>query len=67
MVVPKPLRDRAGLVPGEVEITEDGNGIRIEPTTAAELVERDGHLLIAKSALAIGDDEIDGLRRADQR
>ena len=67
VVVPKQLRDRAGLVPGEVEIIEDGTGIRIEPVAAVELVEHDGHLLIARSSLAIGDDEIDELRRVDQR
>ena len=67
MVVPKQLRDRAGLVPGEVEIIEDGTGIRIEPVAAVELVEHDGHLLIARSSLTIGDDEIDELRRVDQR
>ncbi|WP_156166322.1 AbrB/MazE/SpoVT family DNA-binding domain-containing protein [Mycobacterium haemophilum] len=31
LVIPKPLRDHLGLQPGEVEVTADGAGLRMEP------------------------------------
>ncbi|MDP8959432.1 MAG: AbrB/MazE/SpoVT family DNA-binding domain-containing protein, partial [Actinomycetota bacterium] len=31
LVIPKALRDAVGLVPGGVELTRDGAGVRIEP------------------------------------
>ncbi|MER3411086.1 MAG: antitoxin, partial [Thermoleophilia bacterium] len=46
IVIPKPLRDAAGLRPGqEVEIHEREGRIEIEPVASAmRLVERDGFL-----------------------
>ena len=46
IVIPKPLRDAAGLEPGrELEITERDGRIEIEPVSRTmRLVERDGFL-----------------------
>ena len=69
LVLPKPLRDQVGLVAGEVEVTLDGTGIRIEPVATTVLVERDGHLFLpdADSTEPTTADEIRDLRLADQR
>ena len=67
VVIPKPLRDGVGLVPGEVEMTIDGNGIRIEPVVSEGLVEQDGRLLIPASGTTIDDALVQALRNADQR
>ncbi len=67
LVIPKTLRDRVGLVPGEVEITADGAGLRIEPVSGESLAERDGRLVIPSSGLPLTDDLVRELRDADQR
>src|SRR5215831_14213089 len=46
LVIPKPLRDRLGLVPGEVEVTPDGAGLHIEPLTDDRLEDENGLLVI---------------------
>lgn len=66
MVIPKPLRDAVGLVPGEVELSRDGAGIRIEPVTGAGTTEVGGRLVI-DSDLALTDDDVRALRLGDQR
>jgi AbrB family looped-hinge helix DNA binding protein len=67
LVIPKPLRDRVGLSPGEVEVTVDGAGLRVEPLAGDELVEEGGRLVIPASGAQIGDDLVRALRDADQR
>jgi AbrB family looped-hinge helix DNA binding protein len=71
LVIPKELRDRAGIVPGEVDIVVDGAGLRIEvEATDHHLVERDGHLLVdagTGSDPALSDDLVRELRLADQK
>ena len=67
LVIPKTLRDRVGLAPGEVEITADGAGLRVEPVSGESLVERDGRLVIPSSGLPLTDDLVRELRDADQR
>lgn len=67
VVIPKAMRDQAGIAAGEVEISLDGAGIRIESVAADDLVEEDGLLL-----LPVGGSELDAaalreLRLADQR
>ena len=42
LVIPKSLRDRAGVSAGEVEICVDGAAVRIRPIDTDELVEADG-------------------------
>lgn len=67
MVIPKALRDRLGLAPGEVEITADGAAVRVEPVSGESLVERDGRLVIPSSGFLLTDDLVLELRDADQK
>lgn len=67
VVIPKPLRDRLGLRPGEVEVTADGGGVRIEPLAQERLVELRGRLVVPREGTPIDDDVVRVLRDADQR
>lgn len=67
LVIPKALRDRLGLRPGEVEVTADGATLRVEAVAGEGLAERAGRLVIPASGAAIHDDEVRALRHADQR
>ncbi|MGH9186144.1 MAG: AbrB/MazE/SpoVT family DNA-binding domain-containing protein [Acidimicrobiales bacterium] len=67
LVIPKPLRDRLGLRPGEVEVTLDGTGLRVEPVAGSGLEERAGRLVIPPAGVAITDDDVRALRDADQK
>lgn len=67
LVIPKPLRDRLGLRPGEVEITADGAALRVEAIAGEGLVERAGRLVIPASGATIGDDDVRAMRDVDQR
>lgn len=67
VVIPKPLRDRLGLRPGQVELIPDGSGVRIEPLAQGEVEEVNGRLVIPPAGAPIDDDLIRALRDADQR
>jgi AbrB family looped-hinge helix DNA binding protein len=67
LVIPKSLRDRLGLTPGEVEVVADGAALRVEPIAVDDLVERDGRLVIPASGTLISNTDISELRDADQR
>ena len=67
LVIPKALRDQAGITAGDVEISLDGAAIRIESVTAYELVEQDGLLLLPAGGPELDSDEVRELRLADQR
>lgn len=67
LVLPKALRDRLGLGPGEVEVTVDGAGVRVEPIATDTLVQRSGRLVVARSGVLVGDETVQALRDADQR
>ena len=68
MVIPKVLRDQAGLVPGaELNIALDGAGIRIEAAVGVGLAKKGRFLVIPASDLAIDDEVVDRLRRDGQR
>jgi AbrB family looped-hinge helix DNA binding protein len=67
LVLPKPLRDRVGLQPGEVEVFADGAGLRVEAIAGEDLEEIDGRLIVPASGTAIDDEMIRALRDADQR
>lgn len=67
LVIPKELRDRVGLQPGEVDVHVDGAGLRVEAVAGHALVERDGRLIVPGGGGSISDDDVRELRAADQR
>ncbi len=67
LVIPKPLRERLGLRPGPVDVVADGMGLRVEPVAASGLEERAGRLVIPPTGDSVSDDDVRGLRDADQR
>lgn len=67
LVIPKSLRDRVGLRAGEVEVTADGAGLRINPLAEESLEERQGRLVIPAAGAQIDDDLVRSLRDAGQR
>jgi AbrB family looped-hinge helix DNA binding protein len=67
LVIPKPLRDRLGLRPGEVELTAEGTVLRIEAVAGEHLEEDRGRLVIPASGDPVRAEDIRGLRDADQR
>lgn len=68
IVIPKPLRDALGLVPGAtVDISRYGAGLQLLPTgRTARLVEESG-VLVATGDTAIDDDIVFGLIDAGRR
>ena len=46
LVIPKVLRDRLGLRPGEVEVDADGADLRVRPIADDTLLEEDGWLVV---------------------
>ena len=66
-MIPKQLRDHVGLRPGEVEVTADGAGLRVEPLAGDSLDTRDGRLVIPRGGAEIDDDLVRSLRDAGQR
>lgn len=66
-MIPKPLRHRVGLRPGEVGVTAEGNALRVEAIAGLEIEERRGRLVIPSSGATIGDDDVRALRDPDQR
>jgi len=67
LVIPKPLRDRLGLQPGEVEVTADGAALRVEAIAGGDVEERGGRLVIPAAGNAVTTDDVRSLRDADQR
>ena len=67
MVLPKPLRDRVGLRPGEVEVFADGSGLHVEPIASDALEERHGPLVVPRSGNVIDDRTVRMFRDADQK
>ena len=67
LVIPRSLRAQVGLEAGEVELVRDGAGIRIEPVAGEGLTEERGLLVIEADGGAIGDEDVQALRDADQR
>jgi len=67
LVVPKALRDRLGLRPGEVEVRADGAALRVEAVVGDGLEQRQDRLVIPPSGATIGDDDVRALRDGDQR
>ena len=67
LVIPKALRDMVGLVPGEVEVSADRAGLRIEPIAEDLLDDEDGLLVIPAGDVTVSDELVRTLRNADQR
>ena len=67
LVIPKELRERVGLGPGEVEVRVEGAALRIEPLASDRLIERNGRLTVPASGDALDDDRVQALRDVDQR
>ena len=56
VVIPAPMRDRAGFTPGTaLEITADETGIRIERVAAGPKLVRIGKRLVARPTVAVDD------------
>jgi AbrB family looped-hinge helix DNA binding protein len=66
LVIPKPLRDRLGIRPGEVELSIDGAALRVEPVSGEVVEERKGRLVIPASGEPIAAAEVRALRDVDQ-
>ena len=56
-----------GIAAGEVEITADGAGVRIEPVGGESLVEVAGRLVIPAGGTIVDDALVRELRDGDQR
>lgn len=67
IVIPKALREQSGIGAGEVEVTVDGAGLRIESVTSDVVVEEDGLLLLPSGGTELDADTIRELRLGDQR
>ncbi|MDR1186502.1 MAG: AbrB/MazE/SpoVT family DNA-binding domain-containing protein [Bifidobacteriaceae bacterium] len=66
VVIPKEIRKAVGLVPGPLEITVDGNGVRLDVPTQSALVEVDGQLML-RAGPDWSADQWREFRLADQR
>ena len=66
-MIPKQLRDEVGLAPGEVEVSVQGAGLRVEPIAGDALEEHDGRLVIPAQGTSIGTDLMQTLRDAQRR
>ncbi len=66
-MIPKELRDRLGLAPGDVEVHAEGAGLRVEPVVGERLEERAGRLVVPATAARLTDEDIRKLRESDQR
>ena len=66
LVIPKALRDQAGISAGEVEVFVDGAAVRIQPIDTDELVEADGLLLLLAGG-PVDADAVSVLRLTGQR
>ena len=67
LVIPKSLRDRLGLRPGEVDVTADGTALRVEPIAGTSTERERGLLVIPAGGAVISDEDVRALRDADQQ
>lgn len=67
LVIPKPLRDQLGLRPGEVEVTADGAGLRVEAIAGDDVDVDRGRTVIPASGDLVTVDDVRSMRDVDQR
>ena len=67
LVIPKSLRDRLGLRPGEVNVSADGTALRVEPIAGSGAVQERDRLVIPASGAVISDEDVWALRDADRQ
>lgn len=67
VVIPKELRDRLGLLPGELELHVDGAGLHLEPVSTDRLAQEGDLLVVPASGATLTDDDVVALRDADRR
>jgi len=67
LVIPKTLRDRLGLRPGDVEIEVAGAELRLRPIARDELEQQDGFLVVPASQVPVTEQLVQALRDADRR
>lgn len=67
LVIPKALREELGLSPGDVELSADGNALRVEAITHDSLTTEGEWLVIPASGTTVTREQVEELRRADQR
>jgi AbrB family looped-hinge helix DNA binding protein len=68
IVIPKSLREQAGLVPGiEIRVEADATGIHIEPAAGTGLELRGRFMTIPASGDQIDGEVVDRLRHGNQR
>ena len=67
LVIPKPLRERVGIGPGEVEISLDGSGLHLEPVARDDLATEDERLVIPPSGARLDDVTVRALMDAGRR
>lgn len=67
LVIPKPLRDLAGIQSGEVEVSLEGTGLRIEPVAGDGLAEEGGWLVIPPSGGTLDDATVRAMLDAGRR
>lgn len=64
VVIPKAIRDQAGIQAGTVEIYVNGAGIRIEPLADDSVTEARGRLMIPRAGKVLTDEVVRDLRDA---
>jgi AbrB family looped-hinge helix DNA binding protein len=67
LVIPRPLREQAGIGAGEVEVYLDGAGLRIEPVCAEGLTEEMGRLVIEPCGAKLDDGTVRAMLDAGRR
>ena len=67
VVIPREIRERAGLgAGGEVDIQLEGAAIMIEATTATDIREESGFLVVSASGATLDDTAVHALIDADR-
>ncbi|MGY1618378.1 AbrB/MazE/SpoVT family DNA-binding domain-containing protein [Geodermatophilus sp. SYSU D00691] len=68
LVVPKPLREALGLLPGTtVDVTRYGSGLQVVPAGRTARLRRADGVLAAESDTPVTDDDVFGLLDAGRR